>query len=265
MEKLKLILSTSALFLSSQFVNAVSIVEKSTLVEEPVNEGLRTAVIWFFSAGILILMLLGFIFILAVIIIKIQKKMSDFMRKKKDFLFVNFEENLSQCHLNRDYTMKTRRARTLWMMWKRNPVYINSKAQGLIQIGDYEGETLKKEDFFFLALNNKINMFKSKQTIVVFPSDWYHKLVQKAIINKQKVLIIECEGIDEIGSTDYFFQPLIPTQDKTYNDISDEFRVKYTEKIVYRDLLKEELQTHKTAVIKAVESNPYIHQSRRKE
>ena len=254
-----------SLLLCAHFVNSVEIVQKTSLVDEPVNEGLRSLIIWIFSAGVMILLFLGFVFLLAIIIVKIQKKMSDFMRKKKDFLYVNFEENLSQCHLNRDYSLKTRKMSTLWLMWKRNPIYLNSKSQGLIQIGEYDGETLKKENFFFLAVNNKLSFFKSKQTIIVFPSKWYESLIKKVIVNKKKIIIIDCEGLDEIGSTDYFFQPLIPTKDKTYNDISDEFRKNYTEKVVYRDLLKEELQTHKTAVIKAVESNPYIHQSRRKE
>lgn len=263
--EIKKILLFVNLLLGITFINAVSIVEKTTLVEEPVNEGLKTFLVGFFSIGVIILLIIGFVFILAMLIIKIQKKMSDFMRKKKDFLFSNFEENLSQCHLNRDYEMKFRRARSIWMLWNRNPVYINTKAQGLVQIGDYEGETLKKENFFFLALNNKLSFFKSKQTIIVFPSDWYGVIMKKAVINKKKVILIECEGIDEIGSTDYYFQPLIPNKDKSYNDISDLFRTQFTEKIVYRDLIKEELQTHKLAVIKAVESNPYIHQSRRKE
>lgn len=264
MELKKILISAQILF-SVGLINAIEIVEKTTLESEPVNEGLRTFMIWFFTAGTMILLVLGFVFLLAVIIIKIQKKMSDYMRKKKDFLFTNFEENLSQCNSNRDYQMKFKRMRSLWILWNRNPVYLNTKSQGLVQIGDYDGESMKKENFFLLAINNKINMFKSKQTIIVLPTDWYEKILRKVTINKKKVILIECEGIDEVGSTDYYFQPLIPDKDKTYNDISDLFRVNFTEKVVYRDLIKQELQVHREAVIKAVESNPYIHQSRRKD
>lgn len=247
-------------------INGVSIVEKTSLVEEPtVNEGLRSVILWISTFAIIILLFLGFIFILAMIIVKIQKKMSDFMRKKKDFLFTNFEENLSQCNSNRDYQMKFRRMRSLWLLWNRTPVYLNTKSQGMIQIGEYDGETLKKENFFLLAINNKLNMFKSKQTIIVLPNSWYELVFKKATINKKKVAIIECEGLDEIGSTDYYFQPLIPQKDKTYNDISDLFRKEFTDKIIYRNMIKEELQSHREAVIKAVESNPYIHQNRRKD
>lgn len=263
--EIKKIFITLIMFLNLSFINAVTIVQKTDLAPEPTNEGLRTLLITIFSIGTMVLLFVGFIFILAIMIIKIQKKMSDFLRKKKDFLFTNFEENLGQCHMNRDYKMKFKRMRSLWILWNRNPIFINSKSQGLVQIGNYDGETMKKENFFLLAMNNKVSIFKSKQTIVVLPIDWYSQIFKKVTINKKKVILIECEGIDEIGSTDYYFQPLIPNKDKTYNDISDVFRTNFTEKIVYRDLIKEELQSHRGAVIKAVESNPYIHQNRRKE
>ena len=190
--------------------------------------------------------------------------MSDFLRKKKDFLFANFEENLSQCHLNRDYTMKFRRLRSVFLLWNRNPIYMNTK-NGLEQIGDYDGETYKKESYFFLAVNNKLSFFKSKQTIIVFPLEYYEKFFKKSIINKKKVILIECEGLDEIGATDYYFQPLIKGENGQFLDLSDKFRNEFTTPVIYRDLLKEELQEHRTAVIKAVESNPYLHQGRRKD
>jgi hypothetical protein len=253
------------LILSITFINAVSIVEKSSIVEETTNEGLKSIVLTIVTIGIMILLFLFFVFVLAVIIIKIQKKMSDYMRKKKDFLFVNFEENLTQCQLNKDPVMKYKRFRSLFILWTRNPVYMNSKKYGVSEIGSYDGETMKKENFFLLAINNKISFFKSKQMIIVLPSEWHEKIFKKVIINKKKVILLECEGIDEIGSTDYYYQPLIPSIDKTYNDISDLFRTQFTEKIVYRNIIKDQLQEHRSAIIKAVESNPYIHQNRRKD
>jgi len=259
-------ISTIFIFLST-FIQtyAVQIVQQSEVsVAETSSAGLKTFIIWFFSAGVMILGTILFFFLLAVIIMKIQKKMSDFMRKKKDFLFSNFEENLTQCHLNRDYQMKFRRMRSVWLLWNRNGVYMNTKA-GLEQIGDYDGESYKKEGYFFLALNNKMSFFKSKQTIIVFPLTWYESIFKKAIVNKKKIIIIDCEGLDEVGSTDYYFQPLKKDKDGAFLDISDKFRTEFTEPVVYRDLIKEELQGHKEAVIKAVESNPYLHQQRRKE
>ncbi len=244
---------------------AVQIIQQSEIVEEATTSaGLKTFIIWFFSAGVMILGTILFFFLLAVIIMKIQKKMSDFMRKKKDFLFSNFEENLSQCHLNRDYQMKFRRMRSVWLLWNRNAVYMNT-SNGLEQIGDYDGESYKKESYFFLALNNKVNFFKNKQTIVVFPIEWYDKIFKKSVVNGKKVILIECKGLDEVGSTDYYFQPLIADSDGKFLDLSDKFRQEFTDKVIYRDIIKEELQEHRTAIIKAVESNPYLHQGRRKE
>lgn len=255
-------------FISFMFISvstfAVQIVEQTEVKEVVSSEGLKTFIVWFFSIGVSILAIVFFFFILALLIMKLQKKMSDFMRKKKDFLFSNFEEILSQCHLNKDYEMKFRRFRSLFLIWNRNPVYLNT-SDGLKQIGDYDGETYRKESFFFLALNNKMSFFKSKQTIIVFPIEWYETLLKKSVVNKKKVILIDCEGLDEIGSTDYYYQPLIKDKEGKFIDLSDKFRKEFTEPVVYRDLLKEELQEHKSAVIKAVESNPYLHQGRRKE
>lgn len=243
-------------------------VVKATTTTAPVVEesgALKTFMITFFSIGAIILFIVFMVFIIALIIMKIQKKIQDFNRKRKDYLFFDYEQNAQFCHNNRDYEMKYKNWRRVWITWKRSPVFCNTK-DGLRQIGEYNGEALKKEGFFMVAVYNKIGLFKTIETIVLIPNKVKH-IIKTIIINKQKVLLLECEGIDEVGSTDYYFAPLIPDpkKEQSFIDFSDFVRINFTDKVVYRNILKEELQEHRQAVVHAVESNPYLHQGRRKE
>lgn len=227
---------------------------------------LKTIMIIVFGGGAMVLFIGFVLMIFGIGIMKFINKVTEFMRNKKDFLYYDFERNLNFCHQFRNYDLKKRNWKTLFITWKRSPVFLKTK-EGLKQIGEYDGEISKKEGFDMVAIHNKLNMFKTIQTIVVVPSEWHTKIVDVLDTGRDKALVIEAEGIDEIGSTDYYFQANIPDpkKDNKFLDISDKFREEYTEKIVYRDIIKDELLGHKEAIIKAVESNPYVHQNRRKE
>jgi len=262
----KKVISILIIFVLSVFnMFAIQIATPQTLQEEVNQDTLRTVIVWFFSALVMILGVALVIFIIIMIIMKVQKKIRDFNRKKKDFLYFNFEENLNFCHFNRDPELKRRSKRWFWLLWKRAPVYCNT-ANGLVQVGEYQGETQKKENFYFLAIHNKLSMFSTVDTIIMIPKEIEKTLVKKSYVNNKKVLLLECEGIDEVGSTDYYFQPLIKAPNSNeYLDFSEKIRKTFTNIVTYRNILKEELQAHRSNVIDSVESNPNIHFKRRAE
>jgi len=246
---------------------AVQIVQDvKPIVEEPVvNSGLRTFMIWFFGLGTLFLFVVFILFLFAMMILKFQKKVSEYVRKKKDFLYFNFEENTQFCNNNRDYNMKRRKKRTLFLTWKRAPVYIQDSTGELRQIGEYNGETNEKENFYMVSIYNKIGIFKTIETIVLIPNEIKSRIVKKIEIDGKKALILYCEGIDEVGSTDYYMIPLI-IDNKNPNkfvDFSDMVRTQFTDKIIYRNEIKEILQSSRENVINSVEANPNVHFNRR--
>ncbi|MHA1381174.1 MAG: hypothetical protein ACTSRG_22630 [Candidatus Helarchaeota archaeon] len=262
-KKVILILFSNLFLIAQAF--SIQIVSQEQVQQETSNETLKTVIVWVLSGMTMILGILFFIFIIIMIIMKIQKKISEFLRKKKDFLYFNFEENLTFCHFNRDRELKRRKKRTFYLTWKRAPIYCNT-SDGLVQIGEYGGETQKKENFFCLALYNKLNLFKTIETIILIPNEIKQDILKKSIVNGEHVILLECDGVDEVGATDYYFQPLVkdPKSDK-YLDFSEKIRKDFTNIVTYRNILKEELQAHRTNVIDSVEANPNIHFKRRGE
>lgn len=215
----------------------------------------------------IILFFLGFSLILLfiAILVKIYKSLSDYKRKKQDFLFDLFEQDNSQCHINRNTFMKKRNWKRVWLFWKRSPVYINTK-EGLTIIGGYNGECIKKENFYMVSLHNKLGMFKQIEQIIMIPNS-LRFIVKKVVIEKTEVLILDCEGVDQVGNTDYYYQPLIKSKqnEKEYIDFADMIHKEYFEKTIYRDIIKVNLQQYREGIITSVETNPYTQFNRRKD
>lgn len=235
------------------------------IVQETTNEGLRNVIVYIGGFFTLILFIVFVLFIIMMIIMKINDKIKEFNRKRKDFLYYNFEENSQFCHNNRDYIMKRRRKRTFFLTWKRAPIFVQNDLEGLKQIGEYNGETFKKEGFYLVSVYNKLHMFKVIETIIIIPLALKERIVKKVEIDGKRAMILDCEGLDEVGSTDYYMIPLIKdSKDKNkFIDFSDMIRKEFTEKIIYRDEIKELLQQSKDSTIKAVESNPNVQMKRR--
>lgn len=89
--------------------------------------------------------------------------------------------------------------------------------------------------------------------------------MSKVVINGQKIIVIDAEGIDQVGNTDFYFQPLLkdPNNNKEYLDFADKIHEDYFGKTIYRDIIKENLQQYREGIIKSVETNPNVHFNRR--
>jgi len=245
---------------------AVQVITNPEPAKETVSEGFRNGVIAFFSIGIMILLGLGMVFLFVSMILKIQKKIKDINRSKKDFLYTSFLNNYNLLHNNRDKDLKYKKLKTLFLIWYREPVYVETK-DGLKEIGFYDGETLKKEGFYMIGLYNKLGFFKVSRQIIIIPIKFKDKIVKKEIINKKKVLILKCEGLDEVGNTEFYLMPLIenPKKDKDILDFSDYIHKEFFEKTTLRDTIKENLLQYREGIIKGVEMNPNLQFKRRGE
>lgn len=230
--------------------------------EEPaISEGLAGTILTIFIVGILSLM---FIILFVWILVKIFKKLSDHQRKKQDFLYEMFEKDVQQANFNRDKDMKYRNWKMMWIFFKRHPIYVNTE-RGLEIVGEYNGETYKKENFYLISIVNKLSMFKNLEQIIIVPIQ-IQNIVSKVVVNGKKVIILNAEGIDMVGNTDFYFQPLKkhPSDDKKFVDFADMIHKDYFEKTIYRDIIKENLQQYRDGIIHSVETNPYTQFNRRK-
>ena len=118
-----------------------------------------------------------------------------------------------------------------------------------------------------IGLYNKLGFFKVLRQIIIIPIKFKDKIVRKEFINKKKVLILKCEGLDEVESTEYYLMPLIkdPKKDKEILDFSDYIHKEFFEKTTLRDTIKENLLQYRDGIIKGVEMNPNLQFKRRGE
>lgn len=266
-KKFKSILILLYLFLIN-VVYSVEVVPIKNIEEvtnnNPQNETLKGIIIFVFT--ILILIGLAALILILIVrgIIKIQKKIKDINKSKKDFLYKTFEINSELCHKNRDTDLKKRKLKTLFLTWHRSPIYIDTE-NGLKQIGFYDGETYKKENFLMIGIYNKLGMFKVNRTIILVPYI-LRNIIRREIIDGKKIIILKCEGLDAYNNTEYYMIPLIKDKDnKSFLDFSDYIHKQFIEKTVYQDLIKENLLQYREGIIKSVEMNPNLQFKRRTE
>jgi len=254
------------LYILTNSVNAIQVVQEES--QQAQNEGVRAVIITVLSILFIVFLFSALIMAIVFVMIKIYQKLSDYKRKAKDYLYYDFEYQIQQCHINRDYELKYRNPRRFWIFWNRLPVYIDTKDEGLKFVGMYQGETKKKEGIYMIALYNKLSIFKYVEQIVLVPYSLKSYMVKKIHVGKNKALILEAEGIDNVGNTDYYYIPLIKDntkREKEFIDFADYIHREFFESIIYRDVIKTNLQQYREGVIKSVETNPSIHFKRRGE
>lgn len=259
---MKKLLLLFAFMLSIVSTFAVQIVDQTkNASSEP--SGLAVTIFTIFIIFIFVFM---FLLLFVFIIVKIATKITEYKRSKNDFLYDMFKLDSNQSHISRDSKMKYRNWKLLWIFWKRSKVYIKGEDNEYKFLGSYNGECLKKENYYCLSIYNKLGSFKTYDYVILIPMKIKNKLVQKIEMNGETVIVLECEGADQVGNTDYYFQPLIkdPKRADKFIDFADDIHANYFEKTVYRDVIKENLQSYRKNVIDAVESNPDIHFGRRK-
>ncbi len=251
----KLIILILMLIFCVTNVFSVQVVKQDNGVVTQDNSQLKTIVVMVFTIGTIAMFFVFSVLIFAWILSKIYKKLTEHNKRKRDFMYDMFENDANQCHINRDTTLKFRNWKFLWFFWKRDPVWIDTGKNGMKVIGGYNGECIKKESFFLISVYNKLGFFKYIE----------QELLKEIYVGKKKVMILNCEGIDQVDNTDYYLIPLIKDRKGNFLDFADMIHREYIEKTVYRDIIKEELLHYKIGITKAVEANPAVQLKRRSE
>ena len=241
---------------------AVQVIQETTQpVAQEGASGLAVFILTIFFTGLIIL---GFLAGFLLVLLKIYKKISEYHRKKKDFIYSLYSADYGQCILNANPNMKKRNWKRLWLFYKRKPVYMRNK-EGFEVLGYYDGECYKKEGYYCICLFHKLGMFKTYDNIILIPIKLKDSIVSKINVEGSEVYVLDCEGIDQIGNTDYYYQPLIWDKlRKEFIDYNDVVHKEYFEKATYRDIIKENLQLHRENIIKSLEANPIVQHNRRK-
>lgn len=224
---------------------------------------LAYVVLWIMGATILFIIFCGILLGIFWIMWKVYKKLTEYNRGKHDFVYNTFTHDLTQCHYGYDKNMKKRNWKLFWLFWKRKPVYIEGD-NGLEAIGGYHGETYRKNGFYLIGLYNKMGLFKYLGQIIIIPIELKDDVIKKYNVNGEHALIIKAEGIDRF-IRDMYYIPLIknPKSNKEFLDFSNKISSEYMEVETYRDMISENLQKYREAVIRSVESNPQVHFKRR--
>lgn len=265
MGKKKLIIFMLMILMCVTSAFSVQVVRQDSNTPVQEDSKLKTIVVTIFTIGTVAMIFIFFIIIFAWILMKIYKKLTDFKRRKRDFMYDIFENDANQCHINRDTTMKYRNWKLLWFFWKRDPVWIDKGDGGMSIIGGYNGECIKKESFMLLCIYNKLGFFRYIEQVIFIPLDIKKQLIKEIYVGKKKVLILNCDGVDQVDNTDYYMIPLIKDRKGKYLDFADMIHKDYIEKTVHREIIKDNMLEYKQGITKAVEMNAQVQVKRRSE
>jgi len=193
------------------------------------------------------------------IISKIVKRIKLNNRIKDDLEFRKYYLDKKNCEMNKKIKYKYKNPLTIWLLYKKAKIYLNT-SEGKKFCGYYEGELVKKEGYFILAIELRQSFFKREVDLVIFP----YKLKKYMIrYNDDFTIDLFCEGIDEVISSEYFSMPVFnnkSNKDKKqiFLDFSDEIIKNYYEKYGYREILKENINQFSENIKKATEMNSQI-------
>ena len=213
--------------------------------------------------GLIVAGLLGLFYFL---LFKVFKKIKEERRKGNDLLFYKFknEEKLNRLHADKRF--KKRNWKTLFLTYNRSPVYIKDSNNNLTLIGYYDGEFKKKEGILQLLIYNQVTFFNRFTRLILIPINLSY-IFQKETYANKNVIVLYCDGIDEVGNTDYYYIPLIKYKDKnnkqSFLDFSDYIQKEYFNKYIYRQVIKDTILESREAVKHAIEMNPTIHYKRK--
>lgn len=220
-------------------------------------------IITFLIIGVVIVIVLGaFVWF---IVWSYNKLVGDY-RGKKDFLYYNAMEEVAQCSLFSDSSMRYKSWKTAWIMYKRHPVFIDD-GENLVPVGLYNGEMNRRTNFFIISLYNKTGIFSYDNSLIILPYELKNNIVRRINVGGKKALILSCHGLDIIPSMPYYKMVLIKKheKDKTFIDYVNLIREKYVDDIVDKNVIKESMLSYREVVKKATDTNPYINVNRKKE
>lgn len=199
------------------------------------------------------------------LLMKVAKKVKDLRKSAQDFFYYKFLTDQKSCFINRDKRLKSRTWWSLWLFWKRSPVYLNDEGN-FRKIGSYDGEMIKKESFVEIAVYTSLGLFKKDRFIILVPYQLRH-IINKNDIGSKTELFINAVGIDEALNTDYYYLVLLKDPkdpDNKLMDFNDFLQKNFMNKYVYRQVIKDNVLEFKDNIREAVEMNSDI-QKRRKD
>jgi len=244
-------------------VNAISVQDTSgqTMNQPLVDTGILSNVSINWNVIIPITIIAVIIGLLLMIIMwfvsKIVKKIKSSRRQKEDLEYYKYSLDLKNANMNKNPKYKYRNILTLFLMWKKSKVYART-SRGRKLIGYYEGELVKKEGFFVMAIELRYSFFKREVDLVIFPYELTDELI---FFNDDGTIDLEVEGIDEVLSSELFSLPVFKNnteRKEIFADFSDRVYKDYFEKFGNR---KSHIDTIKDSAVKireATEQNPSV-------
>ena len=206
--------------------------------------------------GIIILVVLS---LLIWGITKIVKKIRGNAKIKNDLEYRKYALDLKNAFLNKNPRYKRKSVLTLFMLWKKAKVYFRTSS-GKKFAGYYDGELVKKEGYFVLALELRYTFFKRETDLVFFPYELKDKLI---FFNDDGTIEIEAEGIDETLSSEYFSLPVFKLEhkhekEKLFADFSNALMERYFKEYVYRNVIKQNMLDFASNIHEATEMNASV-------
>ncbi|MFW6246892.1 MAG: hypothetical protein ACOC22_01810 [bacterium] len=237
---------------------AVKVTETNAQAPAP-KVSIASQIIVFLLVGfgiflVIALIIIGIVFVL----LKIHDKLENASREKEDFFYSDFLCDVKQCNMFKDSELKKRNWKRFWIFFKRNNVFVNPEKENFKVVGQYDGESIKTfhgESWVQIALYNKLGFLKFTRSIILVPFQMRHT-IKKQYFGKKKELIIQCEGLDRVGNTDYLYMPLWKDKDGDFLDFADKIHNTYLEPKLYRDMIPQNLMSFKDSVDKAIKMNP---------
>ena len=258
MKKLIILLSLLLLFSNSFGVELVS--------APPVQTNNASSTTTDLIVGMIGVVIVGgiLIAIITVIIAWINNKIQEAKRRHQDLLYAKFLVEVDKCSQNRDSRLKKKRWWTMFIVWKRSHIYLNTKEEGLKLFGNYDGEVIIKDNFLLISVHRRKSIWKVERDIIIIPYE-LRKIVHKEFVSKKWNLMIDCESIDEALNTDYYNTVVIKDHkddDKLIN-FNEYIQNKFMDKYIYRQVIKDNLLNYKDSMDEAVEINPNVQVGRK--
>jgi len=252
-------------FIFFSIINVSAIAVQDTTGKPTTNANVNTGILsqvsinWDVIIPITIVVIIIGIFVAIImwVIAKIVKKIRSARKQKEDLEYYKYSLDLKNANMNKNSKYKFKNIWTLMLLWKKSKVYART-SRGRKMVGYYEGELVKKEGFFVLAVELRYSFFKREVDLVIFPYELTNELV---FFNDDGTIDLEVEGIDEVLSSELFSLPVFKnnTQRKViFDDFSDRVYKDYFEKFGDRKAHIDTLKDSAVKIREATELNPNV-------
>lgn len=247
---------------------AVSVVENMQTVEPKGNVSVWGGVeinwdviIPFTIFGVIIIIVLSIIFF---IVSKIIKKIKSNKKKLEDLEYYKYSIDLRNAHMNKNERYKYKNWLMLFLTYKRAKIYART-SNGRKFVGYYDGELVKKEGYFLLAVEFRHSFFKREVDLAIFPYNLKDELIE---FNSDGTIDLNCEGLDETLSSEYFSIPVFKnTSDiekkQIFSNYSQEIMENYFQNFSNQNVMKSLTIDYTNNIREATEINSSIPYTRK--